>query len=607
MRALSFLFAVSTVRVAISEESPAESDHENAPSVVATDVVLRREKVEVAFSAGGDGLLTLTVFHNGERVVCRGLTSYVSHETEMRQRDGSFKKVRGTPGYLLQSSVDGMECRVALLNADRRPYTIADVPAPPSDFTARIVLFNGEVLDVERDEATGEYFHTFPHHIALGHRRRLQSYHEFYCKFTERKKMKMGVVVDQPYLTNLARNDKDTALDKIQALWKSASVVYEKQMNIEVTVGTLLFHTDESVRGQNWARCGNMNQREATLRSFGAWSANKFPKKMAGWYLAAGCNFSPGREAGAVQHLGCIGNGGNCFGVSTAHSKVTSHEIGHMFGATHTGSGVMVAFTNGRSEIWNGLYQFSQSSTQPICDRSVKVKERSDNLLAPADEIWDNSQPDSSTPKPPSATPAPPTRPPAPTPTPPTTRPPAPAPTPATPALPAPPGSSTPKPPGTTPPSGTDPNPPSSDPPKDDAEAGSNTTLYAILGVAGGLLLLYLVANRGKDDSAPTSRAQHARGRKAPSGDSPKNKTKESGKKTAPQAAKNTKTPRLAVTGARKNSARNLTKAASATNLTVEDSDEESGQGSLPLRNSFRFIPRAQTQGKRQRPRMRPQ
>eukprot|EP00397_Hematodinium_sp_SG-2012_P024774 GEMP01025827.1.p1 GENE.GEMP01025827.1~~GEMP01025827.1.p1 ORF type:complete len:607 (+),score=145.55 GEMP01025827.1:204-2024(+) len=604
MRALGFLFAVSTVCVAISEELPAESDHENAPSVVATDVVLRREKVDVAFSAGGDGLLALAVFHNGERVVCRGLTSDVRHETEMRQRDGSFKKVRGTPGYLLQSSVDGMECRVALLNVDRHPYTIADVPAPPSDFTAHIALLDGEVLDVERDAATGEYWHTCPHHIALGQRRRLQSYHEFDCKFTERKKMKMGVVVDQRFLADRARNDKDRALDMIQALWKTASVPYEKQMNVELTVGTLLFHDDSSVQGQRWAQCGAPPGNNHF--PFKAWATKNFSNKMAGWVLAVGCNI---RSVSGQADIGTIGMGGRSGAASTAQSTILAHEIGHMFGGDHTGRGVMVAFSNGRSEIINGVHQFDKSFSRAICTRLNQIQSGNGNSLAPADEIWDTSPPNSSTPKPPSATPAPP-----PAPTPPPTRPPAPAPTPTpTPTSPpapapppAPPGSSTPKPPGTTPPSGTDPNPPGSDPPKDDAETGSNTTLYAILGVAGGLLLLYLVANRGKDDSVPTSRARHAPGHKAPSGDSPKNKTKESGKNNAPQAAKNTRTPRLAVTEARKNSARNLTKAKSVPNLTAEDSDEESGQGSLPLRNSFRFIPRAQTQGKRQRPRMRP-
>eukprot|EP00397_Hematodinium_sp_SG-2012_P051973 GEMP01061210.1.p1 GENE.GEMP01061210.1~~GEMP01061210.1.p1 ORF type:complete len:220 (+),score=41.92 GEMP01061210.1:116-775(+) len=190
------LLLVSTVKSTTAEE-PAEEAAIRIAKVSlmsrASEEGVHREKVDVSFSVVGDGQLTMSVTHSGDDIVCSGLADNMSDVTEIRQSDGSFQKVRGTDGYSLQSSVDGIECRVALLNAHQRPYTIVDVPHPPGYLSAHIVLRNGEVLDVERDAATGEYIHLRPHDVPHGQRRRLQSYHVFSCRLPQLKSMKMGV------------------------------------------------------------------------------------------------------------------------------------------------------------------------------------------------------------------------------------------------------------------------------------------------------------------------------------------------------------------------------------------------------------------------------
>eukprot|EP00397_Hematodinium_sp_SG-2012_P050326 GEMP01058435.1.p1 GENE.GEMP01058435.1~~GEMP01058435.1.p1 ORF type:complete len:333 (+),score=69.53 GEMP01058435.1:218-1216(+) len=310
MLALLFqwLLLISAARSTTLEEAGNDNGNVNVPAMSSMfEEGMRPEKVDVLFSAGGDGALTMTVTHHGDNIVCIGLADDLSDVTEIRQSDGSFKEVRGTDGYSLRSSVDGIECRVALLNAHQRPYTLADVPHPPGYLSAHIVLSNGDVLDVERDAATGNYIHLCPHHVPHGQRRRLQSYHVFSCRLPQLKSMKMGVVVDQAFLTNAGGN-RERARQELTDLWRKVSVPYEKQYNVRIKVSRLLFHDDPLVQGEGWARCGEPNQH---LDSFTQWRNRKVPTTMAGWFFAIGCNHRSGVQG--VAWVGTMGQGGGGF------------------------------------------------------------------------------------------------------------------------------------------------------------------------------------------------------------------------------------------------------------------------------------------------------
>eukprot|EP00397_Hematodinium_sp_SG-2012_P015706 GEMP01016002.1.p1 GENE.GEMP01016002.1~~GEMP01016002.1.p1 ORF type:complete len:559 (+),score=94.05 GEMP01016002.1:133-1809(+) len=454
---------------------------------------MRQEKVDVSFSADDDHRLTMTVIHNGDRIVCSGLEDDVKHATEIRQSDGSFAKVRGTGGYSLQSSTDGIDCRVAILNADQRRYTHADVPAAPGYLSARIVLANGEILNIERNATMGEYIHRCPHDVPHGARRRLQLY-KFSCRFAQRKTLRMGVVIDSHFLNlrGFGDRNREKARQLVGDLWKKASVPYERQFNIKLHVSKLLFHDDPLLRReQRWVECGQPSSEHGHLNAFDNWKTNNVLSETAGWFFLIGCQCGGCRRSGGTAYAdtfggrrqyGVIGEKRRSVAIGIHTVNMISHEIGHMFGAHHTfamnhesqrhryrqdaGNGLMDYTPGG---LWQGEFQFHRMHDKYICGSLAYATGNHDSLVSQSERWESDAEPPSTTTRRPTG--------------------------------PNPPSSTT-----ASPPTGTDPPPASSTPaPGEEKDDKSNKTTYIILAVVAGVLLLCFAAMKKSGDDDGTA------------------------------------------------------------------------------------------------------
>eukprot|EP00397_Hematodinium_sp_SG-2012_P064508 GEMP01091381.1.p2 GENE.GEMP01091381.1~~GEMP01091381.1.p2 ORF type:complete len:191 (+),score=55.61 GEMP01091381.1:145-717(+) len=126
---------------------------------------MQRVPVSVSFSVGEDksALNMAVATGHDENIECIGLADDVDDVTEVRAADGeSFETLRGGGGYLLQSSQNGIECRVHVRGSSGAPYTVADVPHPPGFLSAYIVHPSGRSFDIEWDAVTNTYVSLVP-------------------------------------------------------------------------------------------------------------------------------------------------------------------------------------------------------------------------------------------------------------------------------------------------------------------------------------------------------------------------------------------------------------------------------------------------------------
>eukprot|EP00397_Hematodinium_sp_SG-2012_P063588 GEMP01088114.1.p2 GENE.GEMP01088114.1~~GEMP01088114.1.p2 ORF type:complete len:188 (+),score=54.99 GEMP01088114.1:180-743(+) len=141
-----------------------DPDDPQVASCTMPEVEMQRVPIHVAFSVGEDNALSMDVItHTGETIQCIGLADDMDDVTEVRAADGvSFETIRGSGGYLLQSSQSDIECRVHLRNSSDAPYTAADVPNPPGFLSAYIVHPSGRSFDIEWDAVTNTYVSLVP-------------------------------------------------------------------------------------------------------------------------------------------------------------------------------------------------------------------------------------------------------------------------------------------------------------------------------------------------------------------------------------------------------------------------------------------------------------
>eukprot|EP00397_Hematodinium_sp_SG-2012_P027970 GEMP01029424.1.p1 GENE.GEMP01029424.1~~GEMP01029424.1.p1 ORF type:complete len:568 (-),score=111.56 GEMP01029424.1:377-2080(-) len=466
----------------------------DAPSLPASDgdVRMHRAQVDVSFRAGSapTGALDMVVIHDGDTVECPNLREDVHDVTEVRSSDGvSFDTLRGSGGYLLQSSQSGIECRVHLRSASGEPYTVADVPHAPGLFSAAIVFPSGHYLDITYDNATHTYV-SFAPEQRPGGRRRLETYGDFPCKLPAMRSLKMGIVVDEKYLTDIGQGNRNFITQQVQGLWKQASVPYETQINIKVLPWKIIFHDDPLLKGEKWLECDVL----PVTKTFGLakWRNTKVKDALAGWYLVTPCT---GNVLGyaipasmALRYTSEVHIFTAAVGMGKPDFYTVTHEIGHMWGAKHRpGRDIMDAGSHTTS------MRFDQSHAVKMCPVVERAASRDEpSNLVKFNERWASS---SSQPTPPTSSTRPPssptsTRPPV---SPTSTRPPV------SPTSTRPPPSSKPSSPTSStssPPTSSAPSPPTSsthgDANKDTNSISSTTIIITVSCAIAALLLLVL-------------------------------------------------------------------------------------------------------------------
>eukprot|EP00397_Hematodinium_sp_SG-2012_P008126 GEMP01008181.1.p1 GENE.GEMP01008181.1~~GEMP01008181.1.p1 ORF type:complete len:579 (+),score=122.11 GEMP01008181.1:74-1810(+) len=507
----SILAIVACARAATGAlPSFSESDDDTFP-LLDDDMDMRRDKADVSFrvSTGDDSVFDMTVLHNGDTIECIELTDDVNDVTEVRAADGaSFVTLRGGGGYLLESSQSAIECRVHIRSASGAPYTVADLHHPPGFFSAYIVLSSGHYLEIERDNATNAYVSLSPKQLEPTSRRRLQAYKDFRCKLPQKKYLKMGIILDQEYLSRRAGGDRDTAVRQIRELWKEVSIPYIQQFNIAISASRILFHDDPTLNRQNWVTCGDSTQ--GGNNRLGAWRNSEVPDKFAAWILAIGC--SRQQQTQGYAFIGTLagkfsGRGRASTAVSLANKRVMTHEIGHLFGGLHTfervhnlGEGFNGVMSYGKATS-NADFLFHPTHENEMCRvvDAVSGKTRAGFTLVADNERW-GSDPSSTTPPP----------------TPPTTTPMAPTPSPKPPTPPKPPTTPT----ATTTAPAPSPKPPTSPSPPSDSDEDTDSALSTevMIIVAVGiiaLILCFAYSRGGTSESSFHPAAQpHALGRR---------------------------------------------------------------------------------------------